>query len=141
MPDPKPPKPKLTADEVRKIVLDDPNTAKIVEQLGITAEELAEDVAYYATNPGVTPDYQVISDKGLLEKYGIVAPKEQDIVNTFNKELEIHTISEKTDYRDPKEKLVAMPDAPEGKVSDEKPADPKLQAELKKKLTGKGDKI
>jgi hypothetical protein len=128
----KPPKSPL---EIRKKVLADPNTAQIAEKLGVPLEEYVEGVVHFAMNPQELPEYVGVTDEVLKEKFGLgPTPKDAEIIAIFDREVEYATVAEKTDYRDPKQKLVELPEAPSAETRTE---DAKLKEDLQKQLLGK----
>lgn len=130
--DGKPPKNPL---EIRKKVLADPNTAQIAEKLGVPLEEYVEGVVHFAMNPQELPEYVGVTDEVLKEKFGLPpTPKDAEIIAIFDREVEFATVAEKTDYRDPKQKLVDLPEAPSAETRTE---DAKLKEDLQKQLLGK----
>jgi hypothetical protein len=128
----KPPKNPL---EIRKKVLADPNTAQIAQKLGVPLEEYVEGVVHFAMNPQELPEYVGVTDEVLKEKFGLPpTPKDAEIIAIFDREVEYATVAEKTDYRDAKQKLVDLPEAPSAETRTE---DAKLKEDLQKQLLGK----
>jgi hypothetical protein len=128
----KPPKNPL---EIRKKVLADPNTAQIAQKLGVPLEEYVEGVVHFAMNPDELPEYVVVTDEVLKEKFGLEAPpKTDEIIAIFNKEVEYATVSDKTDFTAAKAKPVELSDGPSAQAPG---GDAKLQEDLKKQLLGK----
>jgi hypothetical protein len=128
-------KPPKSALEIRKKVLADPNTAQIAEKLGVPLEQYVERVVYFAMNPQALPEYLVVSDEVLAEKFGLGPTlKTPEILAIFEREVEYATVAQKTDYRTPKEKLVDLSQAPAAETTIE---DTQLKEDLKKQLLGK----
>lgn len=127
--------------EIRKKVLADPNTAKIAQTLGVPLEEYVEGVVHFAMNPEQLPEYVVVTDEVLKEKFGLgPTPKVEEILKTFDTNLELATISNRTDFSGPKAKLVDLPNATDAGTP--QGADRALQEDLQKQLMGKkGGKI
>jgi hypothetical protein len=123
--------------EIKKKILADPNTALIAEKLQVPLEEYVEGVLFFAMNPEAKPELVVVTDEVAKERFGLTLPKEADIVRQFDNELELATISDKTDFQAAKKKLVETetPDIPAGEKNAE---DLKLKEELKKQLRNKG---
>ena len=87
-------------------------------------------------NPEAKPELVVVTDEVAKERFGLTLPKEAEIIQTFNTELELATVSDKTDFQAAKARPVEMetPASPSGEQS---PEDLKLKEELKKQLRGK----
>ena len=122
--------------EIKKKVLADPNTALIAAKLGVDLEEYVEGVVFFAMNPDAKPELLVVTDEVAKERFGLTLPKEAEIIQQFNNELELATVADKTDFQAAKPMLVQMetPDAPSKEANAE---DAKLKEELKKQLRGK----
>ena len=123
--------------ELRKKILADPNTALIAEKLGVDLEEYIEGVVFFAMNPEAKPELVVVTDEVAKERFGLTLPKESEIITKFNTELELATISDKTDFQAAKVKPVEM-DTPGAPSAERNAEDLKLKEELKKQLRGKG---
>lgn len=128
--------------EIRKKVLADPNTAKIAQTLGVPLEEYVEGVVHFAMNPEELPEYVVVTDEVLKEKFGLgPTPKVEEIIRTFDSNLELATVSNKTDFVAPKAKLVDLASAADAGTPQEQ-ENAALKEDLEKQLRGKkGGKI
>jgi len=131
------PKPRKNPEEIRRKVLEDPTTAEIAAALEIPLEKYVEGVVRFAMNPAALPEYQAMSDQEIQKRFGITPMTNEQIIKLFDSEVEQATIMEKTDFSNPKAKLVATPELERPQAT----VDPKLKAELDKKLGGnKGEK-
>jgi hypothetical protein len=131
------PKPRKNPEEIRRKVMEDPTTAEIAEALEMPLEKYVEGVVRFAMNPAALPEYQSMSNQEIQNRFGITPMTNEQILKLFDSEVEQATIMEKTDYTAPKAKPIAMPELETSKAE----ADPRLKAELDKKLSGnKGEK-
>ncbi len=123
--------------EIKKKILADPNTAQIAKALGVDLEEYVEGVVHFVMNPDQKPELLVVTDEVAKERFGLTLPKEAEIIQLFNTELELATVADKTDFQAARAKPVAM-DTPESPSGQRNVEDPKLKEELKKQLRNKG---
>ncbi|MBS1152966.1 MAG: hypothetical protein H6Q89_4664 [Myxococcaceae bacterium] len=123
--------------EIKKKILADPNTALIAQKLGVDLEEYVEGVLFFAMNPDAKPELVVVTDEVAKERFGITLPKEAEIIQQFNTELELATVADKTDFQAARAKPVQM-ETPDSPASERNAEDAKLKEELKKQLRGKG---
>lgn len=130
-----------SALEIRKKVLADPNTAKIAEKLGVPLEEYVEGVVHFAMNPEELPEYVVVTDETLQEKFGLgPTPKVAEILRTFDEQVKYATLLDQTDYTAPTAGPVAIP-GPTAQPSPDA-GDATLAEELRKELrTKKGGNV
>jgi hypothetical protein len=127
-----PPAKKKDPEEIRQKVLADPNTEKIAAKLGVSLERYVAGVVRFAMNPTMLPEFQTMAPQEIERRYG--APMNRDqILTLFRSEMEQALIAEKTDYRDAKRQLVALPTPP---MVETRTEDPKLKEELAKQLLG-----
>ena len=118
----------------KRIVLDDPNTAKIASTLGLTKEEYVAKVFKYLENPNLDPVVQVMTDDELRSMgYKPVDVKEvADYLNDIADAREISTKSKFADPNSPRERAQnAIPNAPAAKARPEQVRED-LKAELER---------
>lgn len=117
-------------ETLRKLVLDDPNTAKIAEKLGVALEEYANQVVQFAMNPDAEPSLYMAEDAD-LKSIGWEPPDPAAMGRYLIEAVTVAEASDKTEFSDPKKKLVEMPDAAGAATGT---SDPNLKAELEKQL-------
>ena len=125
-------KPKDAA-EIEAKVRADPYTAQIAETLKVDLEEYIAGVVKFAMNPELKPTYLGMTNEVMEQQFGLKPMKMDQMLKLFDQEVEVATIADKTDFTDPKGKLVSMPSTKDGTIETE---DPKLKEELRKQMLG-----
>ena len=125
------PNTKLSPEEIRKKVLDDPNTAQIAEKLGVSLDEYVNQVVFFVLNPNAEPSLYVVEDED-LRSMGEKPSTEDEVGQYLMEAIAIAKAANTstTEYAEAKKKLVEMPDTPA--PSAEKPKDPTLEADVNK---------
>jgi hypothetical protein len=136
---PKTPKLPRTPENVRKKVLEDPNTAQIAKKLGVTLEEYVEQVVHFVMNPKAEPSLYVVEDQD-LEALGMPPPDEDEMGRYLIEAVQVANAAGATGFTDAKKKLVTLSETPAAQA-DEEHSDPRLKAQLEKELkAGRGRK-
>jgi hypothetical protein len=121
----------------RKTLLEDPNTAKIAEKLGVPLEEYVKQVVFLAMHPEEDPEVIYVSDEDLISE-GFKPPDNEAMGHFIAEGLKVIEASGATGFQKSQKKLVDMSDglspAEGGK------GDANLQKELAKELRKGGRK-
>jgi hypothetical protein len=129
---------------IKKRLMEDPNTAKIAEKLGMTFESYLELVMKYVNNPNMDAMVDIVSDED-LRAAGTEPPDIKKAAAWFSERVEARTMTTRSKFADPnsqRERVTGkIPLAPAAKAApDEVRQD--LKEELDRELsTGRGKKI
>lgn len=96
-------------EALRKKILDDPNTARIAEELGVPLEEYVEQVLFYAMNPQAEPQLYVVEDAD-LRAMGVEPPDPDAMGKYLIEAVTLAEAHEKTEFIDSKKQLVQLSD-------------------------------
>src|SRR5687767_182325 len=77
------------AESLRRTLLDDPNTRKIAETLGLPVEEYVQHVIEFATNPGSEPEFVAIPDAELKKMGAPTPPSIQEMTSHVKESLKV----------------------------------------------------
>ena len=129
---PSPPsKAKRSPAQLRKALLDDPNTKGIARNLGVSVEHYVSQVVHFATHPAEEPSLYVVEDAD-LEAAGHPPPDADAMGRYLLQALQVQAATEVSDYRDGATPAVALPQAPAAQAAGR--ADPGLKAEVEREL-------
>ena len=117
--------PDRSPEALKKKLLDDPNTPKLAETLGLSLEDYVQLVLHYATS-GEQPQFFVVSDEN-LRKLGYEPPDPKAMSAYLNQAVATIYAQEGTAYTPERKGPVSLGDIP---AQNAPPADP----ELKKKV-------
>lgn len=120
-----------TPEQFRKLLEDDPNTAKIAQKLGVPLEAYVKQVVHLATHPKEDPQLLYVKDADLRSK-GFTPPDAAAMAKHVKAGLEVIDAAGGTGFQATKKPLVNMSEKAAPQTHG--PADPKLQADLAKDL-------
>lgn len=102
---------------IKKRVLEEPATAKIADELGISVDEYADQVVHFLMNPDAEPDLAVMSDADLARDDGYVPPRIEAVEGYVKELIAIQDVAEnRTEFTHGKKARVALNPAPTGEV-------------------------
>jgi hypothetical protein len=132
------------AEQIRKMIMADPNVAKIAENLGMSYGVFVELVMKYALNPGVQPLLNVMSDAE-LRAAGQEPPTKEKILASLKHHVEVRTITSRSKFADPNSQRERVQNAiPAPPAATAKPDEVRndLKEELDRELSsGKNKKL
>jgi hypothetical protein len=104
-----PKKGRPTEAVVRKMVLEDPNTAKISKNLGVSLEEYVTQVVRFTLHPEDDPEVIYVSDEDLRSE-GFTPPDNDALGHFIADGLKVIAASGATGFQKSQKKLVDMSD-------------------------------
>jgi len=127
----RPPTPNELQIAKRK-VLEDPNTRKIAENLGMPFDDYVALVMKFVENPNMEPTLTVVPDD-ILRSQGFKPPTRQEVTAKIKEYVENRLITEKSKFADPNSQRErvdgAIPQAPPAKAATEE-----VRKDLKEEL-------
>lgn len=118
---------------LRQRILDDPNTAKIAEKIGVPLEQYVADVMHFVQNPGADPSVYVVEDEDLRSK-GYEPPDADAIGRYLIEAAAVASAADSTEWTDPAGKKLVDMSGPQAATQAPETTDPALKDELSKAL-------
>jgi hypothetical protein len=104
----------------KRKVIEDPNTKKIAENLGMPFDDYVALVMKFVENPNMEPTLSVVPDD-ILRSQGFTPPTRADVVDKIKEYVENRLITEKSKFADPNSKRErvdgAIPQPPPAKAA------------------------
>jgi hypothetical protein len=99
-------------EAIRSRLLQDPNTPKLAEQLGVPLEEYVQQVMYFVQNPHEEPQLLVVEDED-LRAMGHEPPSAEALDRILDEAVALADLTERTDFTPAKKPLVSLTGLPE----------------------------